>query len=444
MADKKISELVSLTGANAATGDLIPIVDVSANETKKITREEFFTNIPSVSGTTGNFSGNFTVDTSTLFVDAANNRVGIGTNSPVSALTVNGLVTGTAVTQSTADVTPGRLMKVGDFGLGSSAQPILDFTSTEVNVSRIFRALSNATGGPSVDASFIALPFDGAPQTRFLGVDNNGVLRTGIKAGAAATPVWSFAYGPANISDIDATSNQVFRVNSAERMRITAAGSVGIGTSNPQSALHVMSATPALTVHSTATTGTVLGQKGNRLLLLSSSTTVANGGEIVWAVSDNDIGRWAAISGHINGNGSGNAGGSLVFATKISAQSSLTERVRVTDGGLVGIGTSNPLSLLHLSGSANAVLTLQAGSGSSIVDFTSGAGTQRIAGGLGGTNNLAFFTNLAERMRITSAGNVGIGKSNPGSRLAIVGLPTSSAGLTAGDIWNDNGTLKIV
>ena len=37
-----------------------------------------------ISGTTGSFSGNLTVDTNTLFVDAANNRVGIGTSSPTA------------------------------------------------------------------------------------------------------------------------------------------------------------------------------------------------------------------------------------------------------------------------------------------------------------------------------------------------------------------------
>jgi hypothetical protein len=40
MADTKITNLTALTGANTATGDLLPIVDVSASSTKKITIDE--------------------------------------------------------------------------------------------------------------------------------------------------------------------------------------------------------------------------------------------------------------------------------------------------------------------------------------------------------------------------------------------------------------------
>jgi hypothetical protein len=40
MADKKITALTALTGANTVSTDVFPIVDVSATETKKITAEE--------------------------------------------------------------------------------------------------------------------------------------------------------------------------------------------------------------------------------------------------------------------------------------------------------------------------------------------------------------------------------------------------------------------
>jgi len=44
----------------------------------------------SLQATDGTFTGDLTVDTSTLKVDSTNNRVGIGTTSPSSSLTVNG------------------------------------------------------------------------------------------------------------------------------------------------------------------------------------------------------------------------------------------------------------------------------------------------------------------------------------------------------------------
>ena len=51
MADKKITELTPITGANLADADEFVVVDVSADETKSVTRAEFFKNIPHITGT---------------------------------------------------------------------------------------------------------------------------------------------------------------------------------------------------------------------------------------------------------------------------------------------------------------------------------------------------------------------------------------------------------
>jgi hypothetical protein len=85
LSDKKISELVSLTGANAATGDLLPIVDISATETKKITREEFFTNIPNVGIGTSSPGGKLDVFSSAA-ANVALFRAGAGQNSFLSVI----------------------------------------------------------------------------------------------------------------------------------------------------------------------------------------------------------------------------------------------------------------------------------------------------------------------------------------------------------------------
>ena len=51
MADKKITELTPITGANLADADEFVVVDVSTDETLSVTRAEFFKNIPHITGT---------------------------------------------------------------------------------------------------------------------------------------------------------------------------------------------------------------------------------------------------------------------------------------------------------------------------------------------------------------------------------------------------------
>jgi hypothetical protein len=126
MANRKISDLTALTAP--ATGDLLPIVDISeaaaADKNKKITFGELFASIPlgtaaapsvafegdsntgiyspgadqlaiSTNGTSRivvDASGNVNIDSNTFYVDAANNRVGIGTTSPLRQFHVNSKV----------------------------------------------------------------------------------------------------------------------------------------------------------------------------------------------------------------------------------------------------------------------------------------------------------------------------------------------------------------
>jgi len=89
MADTKITALTALTAADPAN-DVIPIVDVSdttmaaSGTTKKIS----VNNILGASGTatlaSATITGDLTVDTSTLVVNATTDQVGIGTATPAS------------------------------------------------------------------------------------------------------------------------------------------------------------------------------------------------------------------------------------------------------------------------------------------------------------------------------------------------------------------------
>ena len=109
----------------------------------------------------------------------------------------------------------------------------------------------------------------------------------------------------------------------------------------------------------------------------------------------------------------------------ISFQFNNTERMRITSGGNVGIGTTGPSQKLTVEGNielgtggyiygdtTNPALLLNNSSGSFLQYTTS----HRVGVGAG---VISFTTSGSERMRVTSSGNVGIGTSSPGSPLDV-------------------------
>lgn len=91
-----------------------------------------------ITGTIGTFSGNLTVDTDTLFVDAANNRVGIGTSSPTQPVHLSSSSTAYYLAETTGTGTSAGIRIKGD----ASADYTL-FTTQGVNQFAIY---DNAAG----------------------------------------------------------------------------------------------------------------------------------------------------------------------------------------------------------------------------------------------------------------------------------------------------------
>ena len=95
-----------------------------------------------------------------------------------------------------------------------------------------------------------------------------------------------------------------------------------------------------------------------------------------------------------------------------------TERVRITGGGKVGIGTTAPLALLHLKGGT-------ATNEASHILFENTQGAKKFAvggGGSGVTNNGLGFRNVTDNtlpMIISDSGKVGIGTTAPLARLHV-------------------------
>jgi hypothetical protein len=151
-----------------------------------------------------------------------------------------GTAAAATLTTSSIDTTAGRVLKVGDFGIGTSSVNVADFTSTEVNVGRIFRSLTGATGGAGISGGTISLPYDGSPSTTFLHVGIDYRVYAGIKVGASATPIWlaTLNNNDKTVHPTDTTSGRLWRTNDLVKTtsysdttsgRVLTVGSHGLG-----------------------------------------------------------------------------------------------------------------------------------------------------------------------------------------------------------------------
>jgi len=232
-----------------------------------------------------------------------------------------------------------------------------------------------------------------------------------------------------------------------ENMRITTAGNVGIGTTNPTARLQVKgsgatSATTALRVENTnASASMVVLDDGNVGIGTTSPSvklqvdgTISSTGTLTayTSVPSINIGHDGATA-FIAATSGGGANSGISFSVGNN-----NEKMRITSDGNVGIGTTNPGYPLDIVGFANST------SGFRVTDGTIDNRISWSSGNVGffGTvsnHPIAFNTNLSERMLITAGGNVGIGTTSPTSRLQVKGSGATSA-TTALRVENSNAS----
>lgn len=213
-------------------------------------------------------------------------------------------------------------------------------------------------------------------------------------AGSAAAP--SIAFDGDNDTGIYLPTANALGISTAgtERLRISAAGLVGIGTSSPQSTLHLTSGSAVGTV----TGGIAFGNISNQ--------------------------PQALIEGFRT---DGSYRGELLFSTSGSASASMAERMRIDSSGNVGIGVSATAgNRLHVNGKT---LVEETGSSADIeVNRTdaSTAGAVRLgAGNLAnyviseGSKDFYISTNSSEKMRIDTSGRLLLGTSSIRSNFSL-------------------------
>ena len=222
---------------------------------------------------------------------------------------------------------------------------------------------------------------------------------------------------------------------------VTGGGSVGIGTSSPSAKLHISAS---------GTTNDLL--VGTNKLFVSSSGNVGIGttspvGNVNIIPTNTIAGSNLANAGLLIGSPSAgigidtneiyNSGSNLIIGTigsnSIVFSPNSTPRMYISSDGNVGIGTTTPSHILHISGSsaqASLLLVERASSANANIQYKNN--TSAMWAGLAPTTTNTYFgvgpnQDLSTApFAISSSGNVGIGTTTPGYKLDVVGQTRST------------------
>jgi hypothetical protein len=248
---------------------------------------------------------------------------------------------------------------------------------------------------------------------------------TGSFSTLAASGVSTFSAGTVSAPAITTTGDTntgiffpaadtiAFTEGGTEVMRINSSGNVGVGTNVPESKLNIVG-DQLIVAGGTGTSQLGIQIKGTALNALPT----------------------AQVQGYIATGDSGlGVAGDLLIAPRTSVGASVrfitgttpAERMRIDSSGNVGIGIT-PTAKFHVSG------TIQTQTGSTVLQMITDGGSNYLQA-VGayplelkttGSAPMVLHTNNTERMRITSAGDVGIGTSSPSSALQISRTGTAS------------------
>jgi hypothetical protein len=118
-----------------------------------------------------------------------------------AGMQVTGLLSGTAVTQSVTDATAGRLLKVGDFGIGGEGLQVTDLNTVVTN--GLYRLAGSATNAPAgiTTSSLLVVRFGTlVQQWLFEGSSIPRLwMRRSADGGTTWPTAWAYVYGNRNI-----------------------------------------------------------------------------------------------------------------------------------------------------------------------------------------------------------------------------------------------------
>jgi len=362
---------LTVTGRLRASGGIIGDItgDVTGNVTGNTSgtaatvtgaAQSAITSVGTLTGLTGG-TGDLNWDSGTFFVDSSANSVGIGTDSP-----------------SSYDSYYNNLVVYED---GHAGIAIIGNTSSETSL-----GFGDGTSAATYRGAVAYVHTSGDHQDKMF-----------------------------------------FKTAATNQMVIDSSGNVGIGSTSVTDITAAWASGTVLDVHESSGSDTAT-------IILSGDTTTNGGsvGTLAFANRNNSgqaaeqagaegksIANIQAVVVTSDSNGGDDSGGDLKFFTKPEA-GSITERIRITSGGKVGIGTTSPGD--YSTSGDDFVVKGSDHTGISIVSPTNKSGNIMFADGTSGDAQYAGFiqydhgnnltdvmvigTNGSEKMRIEAGGDI--------------------------------------
>jgi hypothetical protein len=410
---------------------------------------------------------NFRAGGTHLMVLKASGNVGIGTTSPAAELQVGKSSDVTIALSNSTSVTSGT--RGGIAWYNSSVSTVANIRAVAV------------TDNVGTELQFYTRPAAGS-LTQAMTLSSNGRLGIGATSMTYALQVndtaggnmFRFTSGTAVLDyyvssgnpslGMASNNNLAFRTNDTERLRITSDGNLLVGTTS----LRVTGYTTGNSQYAMENTGyggaqwftnrndeegsyIVLGK--SRGTTVNSNTVVASGdilGAIIFQGTDGTNSDPAAmIRSRVDGTpGTNDMPGRLEFLTTADGSATLTERMRITNAGRIGIGTATPRTRTEFSSGLPTSIPTHTNTTNGIAVTDGGAIYGRIgvadlsAGGVGyptyiqaGDWDGATYYNI---LLNPLGGRVSVGTTSPGYLFQVNGPSGDWAGYFKGSSTSNN------